>query len=157
MALNESQLTELADEVANDPESLGLSWDLEDLRLASALNAPRFSVRQRVPIPDMMAQIDRMGVWPKILMLADDDTADPVQRAAALQAIEFRRHSRYNDVDMDATAFGQAMQDLIDAGVFTTEQADSLDALADVLVSRSEVLFGARVHHLDVARARSLR
>lgn len=123
------------------------------------------SVVRKVPFSELFGYMDRTGRWPMIVMAADhgtapDGSAMPLMlRYAAIQAVETRRYSRYDELDVHHPMFAVQCDALVSAGLLTADhKIDLIDVLGRRVGTQAEAVFGAGVvvTPSDIADARRL-
>lgn len=126
-------LQKLAAKIA-EPQYAGLSDEL----LADALNGLRVSVRRPVPTWLVRQTAIEGGYWPALIEARESTT--PAVRALAITVLAWidDQSGTIQSVDMDRPAVVNMRAALVEAGICSQPQADSLSALADALIPWTE-------------------
>lgn len=126
-------LQKLAAKIA-EPQYAGLSDEL----LADALNGLRVSVRRPVPTWLVRQTAVEGGYWPALIEARESTT--PAVRALAITVLAWidDQSGTIQSVDMDRPAVVNMRAALVEAGICSQPQADSLSALADALIPWTE-------------------
>jgi len=126
-------LTALAAKI-REPQYAGLS----DQLLADAINALRVSVRRPVPTWLVRQTAIEGGYWPALVEARESTT--PAIRALAITVLAWidDQSGTIQSVDMDRAAVVGMRAALVQAGICSQAQADSLSALADVSIPWTE-------------------
>ena len=109
------------------PQYAGLS----DQLLADAVNGLRVSVRRPVPTWQVRQTAIEGGYWPALIDARESPT--PAVRALAITVLAWidDQSGTIQSVDMDRPAVVNMRAALVQAGICSQPQADTLSALAD--------------------------
>lgn len=152
--------SELKAEITNDPMTLGLGAPYtagNNSEVVRLLNDPRFTQRRNVSLEALFKFIDQQPYLWVAIMDHSKSVGGTNGVKAAKQAVEWRAHAQYNNVNVDDAAFIGALDALVTDGILTADHKAGILALADAAASRAEVLWGAgtTVRREDVIAARS--
>ncbi len=147
----------LQSEIVDDPINMGFaSWVASghDGLIADQLNIKQF--RGPVPIVELSSYCVRSGLI-GVCEIAASMTELPMEiRAVCITVTTLMRDDfRLTTCDTDDPAFGAACVGLIQAGLMSEEQQNTMIALGENRYSRAEVILGSgvRVTPDDVAKA----
>lgn len=140
----------LAEELAGETYN-----GLTDAEAADLLNQPLISSRRRVPISALHETAYGNGVLAQLnVAMANPET--PGELRIVCKLVIDLVNARFNDVDLDSPAATQMFGTLVQYGIISEAQADSLDDLANVSTSRAQFLgLGGKPDVGDVRMARA--
>lgn len=104
---------------------------LSDQEAADAVNAKTVTTRQPVDSGTLQDACMALGVWAKLEAAAEAGKADP---PASLARTMMQRLNANRPIDLDTPAVQTMTANMISFGLMTQEEADTMDALADVSV-----------------------
>ena len=114
-----------------DELSLPEYANLSDQEAADAVNAKTVAERQPVDSGELQDQCMALGVWARLEAAAETGKADP---PASLARTMMQRLNQNRPIDLDTTAVQTMTANMISFGLMTQDEADTMDALADVSV-----------------------
>ena len=114
-----------------DELSLPEYANLSDQEAADAVNAKTVAERQPVGSGELQDQCMALGVWARLEAAAETGKADP---PASLARTMMQRLNQNRPIDLDTTAVQTMTANMISFGLMTQDEADTMDALADVSV-----------------------
>jgi hypothetical protein len=117
-----------------EPQYAGLS----DQMLADAVNGLRVSVRRPVPTWSIRQAAIEGGYWVSLLDARASSTAAVRSLALSVLAWIDDQSGTIQTVDLDRPAVVAMRAALVQAGIVTQQQADSLSALADASIPWTE-------------------
>jgi len=118
--------TALIDELSK-PEYASMT----DQQAADAVNAKTVTERQQVDCGKLQDECMALGVWAKLEAAAETGKADP---PASLARTMMQRLNTGRPLDLDTPAVQTMTANMISFGLMTQDEADTMDALADVVV-----------------------
>jgi hypothetical protein len=104
---------------------------MSDQEAADAVNAKTVTERQPVDCGELQDECMALGVWAKLEAAAETGKADP---PASLARTMMQRLNTGRPLDLDTPAVQTMTANMISFGLMTQDEADQMDALADVTV-----------------------
>lgn len=135
-------LVALNSELTNDPENLGYAAYVnaaDDIALANLLNARNRAGRRIINCWEVKLHAIQNNYWP-VIKIAAETASDATAKAAAQTTLDYINDLRFTAFDIDSVTSQTLLTVLVMAGIMTSDQKDSLSALADTQISRAEEL-----------------
>jgi len=148
----------LRDELDNDPMEIGYAQLIiagAHNRVADEINRPRYTAYGPVSISDILIWAAPSGIRAR-LRVAENEHTDEQVRSIAEVAWSLTNNPNIPAINLGDERVVQMFDILVAGGVITQEERDGLFAVAAILRSRAEVLFGQAVSVDDVSKALAL-
>ena len=136
----------LRDELERDRYS-----DLTDREAAQDLNEERISIRRDVQVQTLGKYLLEQDLWNQIVNATDSQTQATADAAAL---VVDTCTAPPQAVDLDSAGLSGALDELVSAGVLTSNERSGIDALADETISRADRLGIGTVRAYDIEKAR---